>query len=165
MGLSQEFRGNQREILYAQPWVPSSAQQYGLCAASDYTNKPKNLSSCSREPLAVLLHIMTGPLLSGDRQTSRRRWVVVAAVFTLILLLFTVSSQYRSSQPHDLEHRPPQPPSHTAQPASQASSQPSPVKPVPDPQFTKPKDVPIVGFIFFGRRSRVEILRCYIEVR
>ena len=29
----------------------------------------------------------------------------------------------------------------------------------------KPQDISIVGFVFFGRKSRVEILKCYIEVR
>ena len=115
---------------------------------------------------------MAGPLLSRDKQTSRRRWFIVAAVFTLVLLLFTVSSRYRSSASHVLEHpssssssSSSQSLSHTAQPAEHVSSQPDPPKAVSTPQFTKPKDVPIVGFIFFGRKSRVEILRCYIEVR
>ena len=29
--------------------------------------------------------------------------------------------------------------------------------------FNKPKDVKIIGLVFFGRKSRVDILRCYLE--
>ncbi len=29
--------------------------------------------------------------------------------------------------------------------------------------FDKPKDIKIIGLVFFGRKSRVEILRCYLE--
>ena len=35
---------------------------------------------------------------------------------------------------------------------------------VPAPvSYTKPKDVKIIGLVFFGRRKRVELLRCFIE--
>ncbi|KIW66734.1 hypothetical protein PV04_06034 [Phialophora macrospora] len=30
-------------------------------------------------------------------------------------------------------------------------------------QFDKPDDVKVIGLVFFGRKSRVELLRCYIE--
>ncbi|OCT51214.1 hypothetical protein CLCR_08554 [Cladophialophora carrionii] len=30
-------------------------------------------------------------------------------------------------------------------------------------QFDKPDDVKVIGLVFFGRKSRVEILRCYLE--
>lgn len=88
-------------------------------------------------------------LLSGDKRTSRRRWVIVAAVFAVVaLLLFTATSHYR---PPPL--RPPHPFNHpsTAQSAELRA-------------LKKPKDVPIVGLIFYGRKSRVEILKCYVEV-
>jgi hypothetical protein len=29
--------------------------------------------------------------------------------------------------------------------------------------FDKPEDIKVIGLVFFGRRSRVEILRCYLE--
>ena len=31
-------------------------------------------------------------------------------------------------------------------------------------EFVKPKGVKIIGLVFFGRRSRVEMLKCFIEV-
>lgn len=89
---------------------------------------------------------MAGPLLSGDKQTSQRRWVTVGGLFTLIVLLFMATSHYRPRPPHDF------------------SPSANPAKTISGPQFKKPKDIPIVGMIFFGRKSRVEILRCYIEV-
>lgn len=88
---------------------------------------------------------MAGPMFIGDKQISRRRWVIIAALFTVVLLLFTATSHYRPLTPP--------PPGYSPQSASHA------------PQFTKPKDIPIIGLIFFGRKSRVEILRCYVEVR
>jgi hypothetical protein len=104
---------------------------------------------------------MAGPLLSGDKQIARRRWVIVGAVFTLVVLLFTATSHYRPLRPHDLEHsstRPAQTSSHAPAPTNSA-------KTVPVTQFEKPKDIPVVAMIFFGRKSRVELLRCYLEVR
>jgi hypothetical protein len=104
---------------------------------------------------------MAGPLLSGDKQISRRRWFIVAAVFTLVVLLFTATSHYRPLRPHDLEHSSPRP-SQTSSPAPAPTNS---AKTVPVTQFKKPKDIPIVAMIFFGRKSRVELLRCYLEVR
>lgn len=100
---------------------------------------------------------MAGPLLSWDKQNSRRRWVIVIAAFTLVLLLFTATSYYRPPSPQALNGRP--------QAAGQAPSFTNPAQTVSVPSLTKPEGVPVVGFIYFGRRSRVEILRCYIEVR
>jgi hypothetical protein len=113
----------------------------------------------------ALQEIMAGPLLSGDKQTSRRRWVIAGVIFTLILLLFSATTHYRPLRPQGVDHPPPPPPSLPPQAADHTTPPPDPAKTVASPQFTKPKDVPIVGFIFFGRKSRVEILRCYIEVR
>lgn len=31
--------------------------------------------------------------------------------------------------------------------------------------FVKPSGVKIIGLVFFGRKDRVEMLRCYLEVR
>jgi hypothetical protein len=109
---------------------------------------------------------MAGPLLSRDKQTSRRRWVIVAAVITVIIFLFSATSQYYPRLPHHLDHPPPpQSPDHLSKPIEDAPAPATPPKPIASPQFVKPKDIPIVGFIFFGRKSRVEILRCYVEVR
>ena len=38
----------------------------------------------------------------------------------------------------------------------------APLAPVPA-SYTKPQDVKIIGLVFFGRRKRVELLRCFIE--
>ena len=97
---------------------------------------------------------MAVPLLSWDKQNSRRRGVIVAAAFTLILLILTATSHYRAPRRHHLEQS-----IDYAPPAA------DPEKTVSVPHFTKPQDVVIVGYVFFGRKSRVEILRCYIEVR
>lgn len=32
-------------------------------------------------------------------------------------------------------------------------------------EFVKPSGVKVIGLVFFGRRDRVEMLRCYLEVR
>jgi hypothetical protein len=32
-------------------------------------------------------------------------------------------------------------------------------------EFTKPKGVKVIGLVFFGRRNRVEMLKCFIEVQ
>lgn len=31
-------------------------------------------------------------------------------------------------------------------------------------EFTKPENIIISGFVFYGRRDRVEAMRCYVEV-
>lgn len=108
---------------------------------------------------------MAGPLLGWDKQTSRRRWAIVAAVLTFVLLLFTATSHYRPARPYNLKPpSPPQPLNHPPQSAGHVSPT-DPAKTVSVPQFTKPEGISIVGYIFFGRKSRVEILRCYVEVR
>lgn len=93
-------------------------------------------------------------LINWDKQNSRRRLVIVAAAFTLVLLIFTATSYYRPSP--QAPHSPPQTVDH-------APTFTNPAQAVGVPKLTKPEGVPIVGYIFFGRKSRVEILRCYIE--
>jgi hypothetical protein len=120
---------------------------------------------------------MAGPWLSWDKQNSRRRWVIVATAFTLVILLLTATSHYhplRPSSPYPYSVKDPstspspsQAVNHT--PQSQAadhvpSAQPTTTT-VSSPEFVKPEGIPVVAYIFFGRRSRVELLRCYIEVR
>lgn len=100
---------------------------------------------------------MAGSLLSGDRQFSRRRWVSVAAVFMMIVLLITATSHYRPLLLHDTQLD-----SNHSRPSAVSGSSKTEVSIT---ELVKPKDVQIVGMIFFGRRSRVELLRCYIEVR
>jgi hypothetical protein len=93
-------------------------------------------------------------LPSGKSPSLTRRWIIVA-LSSALALVFLLSYHFSA---------PPNPPSITPSrlPQSQPGIETCSNKAVAfNPQ--KPKDVKIVGLVFFGRKSRVEILRCYLE--
>jgi hypothetical protein len=123
---------------------------------------------------------MAGPWLSWDKQNPRRRWIIVAAAFTLVILLLTATSHYRPLRPfrpspYDLKTPSPSLsfsplPSQTVNHAAQSQSashvaSAQPATTVSVQELVKPEGITVVAYVFFGRKSRVEILRCYIEVR
>ncbi len=87
----------------------------------------------------------------GDGKSSRRRWIIAVVIISMLVSILAASSHYhlRRSRvlafplPHsDLGH----------------------AKTIDIKEFVKPKGVKIVGLVFYGRRNRVEMLRCYLEV-
>lgn len=82
----------------------------------------------------------------------QRRWqlcILSVILFTILALLFNTES--RSQPPTEVN---PVPLSHLGVSLhNQAGSS----------VTTKPNDVRIIGFVFFGRKDRVQILNCYLE--
>jgi len=75
---------------------------------------------------------------------------MVAAVALFLLFFLSLTSHLRPSRPEHLEF-----------PVSLATSfAESPAA----PRFVKPANLTVVGLVFYGRKSRVEMLRCYLEV-
>jgi hypothetical protein len=94
---------------------------------------------------------MAGAILKRDRISSRWRWIIALTIFSLIAITLIATSHYhveRSGEfafpvPHsDIGHS----------------------KMIEIKEFVKPKNVTIIGLVFFGRKNRVEMLRCYLEV-
>lgn len=94
---------------------------------------------------------MAGPILHSDGNNSRRRWILVVVVFAILALIISSISHYRQNYYGELSF--PTPDSHTGY-----------SKDLQVKEFVKPVGIKIIGFVFFGRRSRVEILRCFLEV-
>src|ERR1700722_11175932 len=91
-------------------------------------------------------------LATGDRGQTRRRWVIIGTILSVLILVFTFAPPFRSR--HHGEMAFPTPHSdHEYAPKVQIK------------EFVKPKGVKIIGLVFFGRRNRVEMLKCFIEVR
>jgi hypothetical protein len=95
--------------------------------------------------------MMHATFLSRDWQFLRRRWLVGAAIIFVTVLIFTTTNPT---------------PKSLRLPSFQTVSSAKPLDHLPQANqvFTKPKGIPVVGLVFYGRKSRVEILRCYIEV-
>lgn len=81
----------------------------------------------------------------------KSKWSI-ALIGTLFAILFiSLTAHFRPTKPQHLEF-PPIPGG-------------APVYPTSADKFVKPENVTIVGLVFYGRRNRVEMLRCYLEVR
>ena len=96
---------------------------------------------------------------SGDSEsrstflTSKRRnkWYIGLGAFSILLFFLLTTAHFRSSRrPPRFEYPIDNFPTETTQ-ALQV------------PHLVKPDNVTIVAFVFFGRKSRVEMLRCYLE--
>ena len=92
---------------------------------------------------------MAGPLLHSDGKSSRRRWFIVVIVFTFVAVLIAVATHYRQNHYGELSFPTPDRMGYSKQ--------------LQVKEFVKPEGVKIIGLIFFGRKSRVEILRCFLE--
>ena len=94
---------------------------------------------------------MAGRLLHSDSNISRRHWFVAVLVFGVLATIIATAAHYRQNYSGELAF--PTPDSHTGF-----------AKELQIKEFVKPEGLKIIGFVFFGRRSRVEILRCFLEV-
>jgi hypothetical protein len=86
---------------------------------------------------------------SLNKDTKRRRWFIIIAVFLALAISLAATNHYRNKYdelafptPHGL---------------SKFSTS------LDIKEFTKPKGIKIIGLVFFGRKNRVEILRCFLE--
>jgi len=94
---------------------------------------------------------MARSLFHGDGKASRRRWLIGIAVFTAIAILIAVTTYQRPKVHGDVAFPP-------------FDSPPGLVKDIPVGEFIKPAGLKIIALVFYGRRSRVEISRCFLEV-
>ena len=95
---------------------------------------------------------MGGPLLHNEAKSKRRRWIVIVTIFAFVAFAISATSVHRGRGPRPLVFPTP----HLQTPFSES---------IVIPHFERPKDIKIVGLVFFGRKDRVEMLRCYLEVR
>ena len=123
------------------------------------------------------------PLGEKPSWSNRRRWVsvlkyagIVLSAALVVLAALHISGIKRITLPHrDPEPSPPAPSEPEPAPSEPDASPPAPSKPDvpmlgnlrgPDniiiPQI--PKNFKTVGMVFFGRKSKVEILDCYLKV-
>ena len=111
--------------------------------------------------------------------SSSRTTQAVVLSFLLILVFLTYPT-YRNYQEVSTPFPEPQnaaKPHHTADeleesvvnpsttPTASKLNAPTPVPPGASVDWSKPKDLRVIGLIFYGRASRVEVLNCYLEVR
>jgi hypothetical protein len=94
---------------------------------------------------------MAGAILSGDPKSSRRRWIIALVIFSVLAIMLAATSRYHLQRPREFAFPLPN--------SDLGHSRLIEIK-----EFVKPKDVTIVGLVFFGRKNRVEMLRCYLEV-
>ena len=94
---------------------------------------------------------MAGAILNRDRISSRRRWIIALIIFALIAITLAATSRYHLRRTREFAF--PVPHSDIGH-----------SKIIQIKEFVKPKDVTIIGLVFFGRKNRVEMLRCYLEV-
>jgi hypothetical protein len=94
---------------------------------------------------------MAGAILNSGHTSSHRRRTIAFVVLSLIAITLAATLRHHLGRPRLLASSP-----------SYADAGYS--KPVKIKEFVKPKGVTVIGFVFFGRKSRVEMLRCYIEV-
>lgn len=93
---------------------------------------------------------MAGAIL-GDSKSSCRRWIIAFLVFAMLASILAASSHYHLGRPRVLAFPLPH--------SDLGHSEMIQIK-----EFVKPKDIKIVGLVFYGRKNRVEMLRCYLEV-
>lgn len=91
---------------------------------------------------------MAGALLHGDGSKAKRRWFILIVLFTIIAALLSGGYHYKTNYYGQL-----------AFPTPHGYAKDLTVK-----EFVKPDNVKIIGLVFFGRRNRVEMLRCFLEV-
>ena len=94
---------------------------------------------------------MAGAILNSDRISSRRRWIIALIVFLVIAITLGTASRHHLRRSRELAF-----PLHGSDVGHS--------KLVEIKEFVKPKDVTIIGLVFYGRKNRVEMLRCYLEV-
>jgi phosphoribosyl 1,2-cyclic phosphodiesterase len=94
---------------------------------------------------------MASAIRNRDRIFSPRRWVIALIIFSLIAITLTATSRYHLGRAREFAF--PVPHSDIGH-----------SKIIEIKEFLKPKDVTIIGLVFFGRKNRVEMLRCYLEV-
>ncbi len=92
---------------------------------------------------------MATPKLSFDRDTKRRRWFVIIAVFLVFAIILAAGNHYKNNY------------GELAFPTPDGLSDFS--TKLENKEFIKPQGIRIIGLVFFGRRNRVEMLRCYLE--
>jgi hypothetical protein len=90
-------------------------------------------------------------LASGDRGRTRRRWLIIGTVLSVLILIFTFTPPFRPRHHGEMAFPTPHG-EHAFAPKIHVDG------------FVKPKGVKIIGLVFFGRRNRVEMLKCFIEV-
>ena len=77
--------------------------------------------------------------------------MIVGTILSIIILIFTFTPPFRPRHHGEMAFPTPH--------SDQAYAPKIHIK-----EFVKPKGVKIIGLVFFGRRNRVEMLKCYVEV-
>jgi hypothetical protein len=94
---------------------------------------------------------MAGSKYSFDvDKAKRRRWLIIIAVFLTLAVILAGSNHYKNNYYGELAF--PTPDGPTGYSTTLAVN-----------EFVKPKDIRIIGLVFFGRKNRVEMLRCFLE--
>ncbi|KIV85934.1 hypothetical protein PV11_01584 [Exophiala sideris] len=94
---------------------------------------------------------MTGPALQfNGKRSSRRRLIIALVIFFISAISISIYTFARQTYHGELQFP-------TPESASGFS------KDVRVEQFIKPEGIKIIGLVFFGRKNRVEILRCFLE--
>jgi hypothetical protein len=94
---------------------------------------------------------MASAILSGDHRLARRRWTIALLTFSFIAILLAATSRYHLQRPREMAFPlPGQELGHS--------------KFIEFKEFVKPNNITVAGLVFFGRKDRVEMLRCYLEV-
>ena len=92
---------------------------------------------------------MATPKRAFDRDVKRHRCFIIIAVFLVMAIILAAGNHYKNNY------------GELAFPTPDGSSGFS--TKLENKQFTKPEGIKIIGLVFFGRRNRVEMLRCYLE--
>ena len=87
----------------------------------------------------------------SETSTKRRRWFIGIAVTFVFAVLLAASNHYRNNYYGEVAFPTPHSPTGFSTNLH--------VK-----EFKKPENIKIIGLVFFGRRNRVEMLRCFLEV-
>ena len=75
-------------------------------------------------------------------------------VGVVVALMLATTARWRHPGPHELRFPIAPPPPAPLEYAKQVTLK----------DMKKPTNVTVVGLVFFGRKNRVEMLRCYLEV-
>ena len=86
-----------------------------------------------------------------DNSTKRRRWIIGVAVFLVLAVLLAASNHYKNNYYGEVAF--PTPKSSTGFSTNLTNK-----------EFKKPEGIKIIALVFFGRKNRVEMLKCYLEV-
>lgn len=94
---------------------------------------------------------MAGPILHSDSKSTRLRlWFFAFVVFAVVATVIAATTHYRLNYYGEISF-----------PTSQSSTGFS--KDLKVKEFIKPDGIKVIGLVFFGRKSRVEVLRCFLE--